>query len=201
MSRVWPCWMPCSRRSCWRRSSLPLMSSSMAVGSLNVAMLLQPLDDLHAQHLQQPLAGLKPSTLLQPVAEAFQHFTSVFDDINGAAHDRAADQTVEYAQVRRRRHRHHRVGSMTCWLLSRRSSRTSAPSGPQSCCSRWSPTSRRLESELDRFKPSVLFQPASGTGGAAAAVSGECAAAAHRCAVSRCSRRPCKSSTACGPRP
>ena len=50
-----------------------------AVGSIDVGSLLQPLDQLHAQYLQQPLARLKPSSLLEPVADIFQTFMLVFD--------------------------------------------------------------------------------------------------------------------------
>src|SRR5262249_32176154 len=41
------------------------------LSSLNVATLLQPLDDLHHRFLELPLAQLKPSVLLKPAADSF----------------------------------------------------------------------------------------------------------------------------------
>ena len=151
---------------------------SAAVGSLNVAMLLQPLDALHAQYLQQPLAGLKPSTLLQPVAEALQRLTSVFDDINGVAMLEPLTRQLNTLKSS--------VAGIdiTAWvddLLAaiEKVKQDIRAIRPSELLQPLVADFQRLESELDRFKPSVLFQPGSGTGGAAAAVSGECAAAAH----------------------
>ncbi|HEY5865430.1 MAG TPA: hypothetical protein VI542_07750, partial [Candidatus Tectomicrobia bacterium] len=132
---------------------------SAAVGSLNVAMLLQPLDALHAQYLQQPLAGLKPSTLLQPVAEALQRLTSVFDDINGAA-------MIEPLTRQLNTLKSGVAGiDITAWvddLLAaiEKVKQDIRAIRPSELLQPLVADFQRLESELDRFKPSVLFQPA-----------------------------------------
>ena len=132
---------------------------SAAVGSLNVAMLLQPLDALHAQYLQQPLAGLKPSTLLQPVAEAWQRLTSVFDDINGVA-------MIEPLTRQLNTLKSSVAGiDITAWvddLLAaiEKVKQDIRAIRPSELLQPLVADFQRLESELDRFKPSVLFQPA-----------------------------------------
>jgi len=55
-----------------------------AVGSLDVAALLAPLDRAHAEHLQQPLEALLPSDLLRPAADAFAACTAAFAAVQGA---------------------------------------------------------------------------------------------------------------------
>lgn len=130
-----------------------------AVGSLNVATLLQPLDQLHEQHLQQPLADLKPSTLLQPVADSFQSFTSVFDDINGAA-------IIEPLTTQLNVLKSSVAGiDITSWVDDLLAAVAKVKQDiravrPSELLQPLVADFARLESELDRFKPSVLFQPA-----------------------------------------
>ena len=130
-----------------------------AVGSLNVTALLQPLDDLHRQHLQQPLAALKPSTLLQPVADTFQGFTSVFDEISGAALIEPLTRQLNALKAG--------VAGIdiTRWvddLLAAVETVQQAIRAvrPSELLQPLVDDFERLASELDRFKPSVLFQPA-----------------------------------------
>ncbi len=56
-----------------------------AVGSLDLTNLLAPLDALHTQYLVDPVAALKPSTLLQPVVDAQRAVVDQFASIDPAA--------------------------------------------------------------------------------------------------------------------
>ncbi len=129
-----------------------------AVGALDVATLLQPLDRLHTEHLQQPLAGLKPSTLLQPVSDAFQDFTSVFNTISGSAI--LAPLSEQLDALKRK------VADLdaTAWIDNLISAVATVKADlrdirPSELLQPVTDELARLEGELDRFRPSVLFQP------------------------------------------
>ncbi len=130
-----------------------------AVGSLNVADLLAPLDELHKQVLQEPLAKLKPSILLEPVTTAFENFTSVFDDING-------DEIIRPINTQL-----NRVKSavedldITSWIddllaAIEKVKQDLRDIRPSEIMEPLVSDFQKLETELDRFKPSVVFQPA-----------------------------------------
>ncbi|MBI3953188.1 MAG: hypothetical protein HY330_01600 [Chloroflexi bacterium] len=131
---------------------------SRAVGSLNVATLLQPLDQLHQRYLQQPLAQLKPSALLKPAADSFQELTSALDGFRGTAVIAPVNTALSGLKGAV-------AGfNLTGWLDDllaavegvKQDLRGLRPSGLlQPLVEDFS----RLESELDRFKPSVVFRP------------------------------------------
>lgn len=129
-----------------------------AVGSLNAATLLDPLDQLHEQHLQLPLAQLKPSQLLQPLSDAFQESTAVIDQLQGSAVLAPVDTALNELKA-----------AVTGFNVSqpiddllaavervKQDLRAIRPSGLlQPLVADFA----RLEAELDRFSPSVIFQP------------------------------------------
>ncbi len=129
-----------------------------AVGSLSLSALLQPLDDLHAQHLQQPLAQLKPSTLLQPVAEAYQGLASALSGLNGA--DLVAPLTAQLDTLKTAV-----TGfDITSWVDDLLAAVEQVQQDlqdirPSELLQPLVDDLTRLESELDRFKPSVLMAP------------------------------------------
>lgn len=130
-----------------------------AVGGFELSDLLGPLDDLHQQYLVDPVESLKPSTLLEPVTEAFEEFTSVFDEISGAELMSPLTSGLDELKVS--------VASLdiTGWLDEliaaidkvKQDIRDIRPSDViQPLVADFD----RLVSELDRFKPSVVFAPA-----------------------------------------
>lgn len=132
---------------------------SAAVNSVDIASLLGPLDELHQEYLQEPLAALQPSVLLQPVVEAFQEITSLFDDVNSGeligplieqldafkAAVSALDITVWVDDL---------LAAIDQVKQTLNSIRPSDIFGPLV------DDFNNLVNELDRFKPSVVFQPA-----------------------------------------
>jgi hypothetical protein len=129
-----------------------------AVGSLNVATLLRPLDGLHEQHLQQPLAKLKPSVLIQPLSAKFHEATSLLDHFQGsqviaplnAALNQLKSTVTGFDIVRP-------IDDLLAAVERvKQDLRAIRPSGLlQPLVADF----ERLETELDRFKPSVVFQP------------------------------------------
>jgi hypothetical protein len=129
-----------------------------AVSSLNVAALLQSLDALHQQHLQRPLAQLKPSVLLKPASDSFQGFTAVLKDISGAAIIAPVNSQLNELK-----------GAVAGFDIAgwvddlvaavekvKQDLRDIRPSG---LLQPLVEDFNRLEAELDHFKPSVVFQP------------------------------------------
>lgn len=129
-----------------------------AVGSLDVAALLAPLDALHKQHLQQPLAQLKPSILLKPLSDAFQSGTAVFNQIQGSTVLAPVNSALDGLK-----------SNVTGFNIAKpiddllaavervkQDLRAIRPSG---LLEPLVADFARLEAELDRFSPSVLFQP------------------------------------------
>jgi hypothetical protein len=130
-----------------------------AANALDPAALLAPLDALHAQYLQQPLAQLRPSALLEPASVAFRGATASLDGIDGSAliapldgqlqglKDRVADLDVtgwidDLSGA---------VGSVQDRVRGLRPSELLAPLSEQLAS---------LEDVLGRFRPSVLLAPA-----------------------------------------
>lgn len=129
-----------------------------AVGSLNVATLLAPLDALHQQHLQQPLAQLKPTLLLKPLSDAFKSGTAVFNQIQGSTVLAPVNSALNELK-----------STVTGFNITepiddllaavervKQDLRAIRPSG---LLEPLVADFARLEAELDRFSPSVIFQP------------------------------------------
>lgn len=129
-----------------------------AVGSLNVATLLHPLDSLHEQHLQQPLAQLKPSILLQPLAAKSHEVTALLDNLQGSqiiAPLNSALNTLKSTVTG------FDIASPIGDLLAavERVKQDLRAIRPSELLQPLVADFERLETELDRFKPSVVFQP------------------------------------------
>jgi hypothetical protein len=130
-----------------------------AVGSVSVGALLGPLDRLHERHLQQPLAQLKPLTLLRPVSEAFQDFTGVFDDISGEAIIAPVDALLD--DLKEGVAGFDITGYVDNLLAAvEKVKQDLRDIRPSELLEPLLAELERLEGELDRFKPSVVFQPA-----------------------------------------
>ena len=129
-----------------------------AVGSLSITPLLKPLDDLHKQFLEQPLAALKPSTLLQPVSTAFQQATSQFANIKGSELIAPVNQALTSVKAK-----------VAAFDISKyiddllqaieKIKQDLRDIRPSTILDKLLPEVARLQSELDRFKPSTLLQP------------------------------------------
>jgi hypothetical protein len=130
-----------------------------ALRGLNAAALLAPLDALHKRFLEDPLAELKPSELLEPVSEAYQGFISVFDDIHGADIIAPVDRVLgqlkaaleDFDAAGPVEQLKGDVATLKAGMAALRPSEMLQPLVADLV---------RLEAELDRFKPSVLFAPA-----------------------------------------
>ncbi|HEX8201360.1 MAG TPA: hypothetical protein VF590_12805 [Isosphaeraceae bacterium] len=129
-----------------------------AVGALDVAALLEPLDRVHQEHLVAPLATLKPSTLLRPVAEGFDELTEVLDDVRGAAIIAPLDAQLGAVKSA--------VAGLniTGWVddvlaAVGRVQQVLRAIRPSGLLEPLVADFERLESELDRFQPSALFRP------------------------------------------
>ncbi len=130
-----------------------------AIASLDLTLLLKPLDDLHAQYLQAPLVALQPSTLLEPVTEAFQTVTAQFDQIDSAQILAPLNQLLDQLKASV-------TGlDLTRWIdqlldLINQMKQGLQAIRPSTLLQPLTAEFARLETELDRVKPSVLFQPA-----------------------------------------
>lgn len=129
-----------------------------AVSSLDVASLLQPLDQLHTQFLQDPLAQLRPSLLLQPVADLFQTFMLVFEELDPAA--LLAPLTAQLDALKGRV----LAIDITSWVDDLLAAIAKvqddlAAIRPSTLLAPLIEDFGRIESELDRFKPSIVFAP------------------------------------------
>ncbi len=129
-----------------------------AVGSLSVAPLLKPLDDLHKQFLRDPLAKLKPSTLLKPAADAFHNATAAVQNLSGAPLIQPLNDLLKGLQDK--------VAAFDVTryiddLLAAIAKLKQDLAGlrPSVALAKLTPELTRLEGELDRFKPSVVFKP------------------------------------------
>ncbi|MCB0108996.1 MAG: hypothetical protein KDE53_23905, partial [Caldilineaceae bacterium] len=129
-----------------------------AVSSIDVATLLQPLDELHEQYLVQPLDQLQPSVLLAPLSDAFQEFLAIFDTLDSSTLlapvvDQLDALKTTVAAI-----------DITGWI----DDLLAAVADVQAQIAAIRPSElfaplladfERLEGELDRFKPSVVFAP------------------------------------------
>jgi hypothetical protein len=129
-----------------------------AVGSLDVGDLIAPLDELHDRYLQQPLAQLRPSVLLEPVTDAFTAAQRAFAAVDGAAI--LAPLTTRLDELKGLPSGFDVGGrideiaaAVTTVLADLASVRPSALLGPLVT------ELGRLDAELDRVKPSVVFAP------------------------------------------
>ncbi len=129
-----------------------------AIDSLKIETLLTPLDQLHDAYLIQPLNSLKPSTLLAPVGDAFDDLTRGMDQINGTALlaplvakldqlkqvvvDLNLDEPLDEILIQ--------VNRIKTTLQGLR---------PSDALASLEETFTQAEQQLDRFKPSVVFQP------------------------------------------
>lgn len=130
-----------------------------ALRNLNAATLLAPLDALHKQLLEDPLAALKPSTLLKPVSDAYHGFVSVFDDIHGA--DVIAPVNHVLDQLKAAIEAFDAAGAIGQLKGDVATLKTAmATLRPSTLLAPLVGDLERLEQELDRFKPSVVFAPA-----------------------------------------
>jgi hypothetical protein len=130
-----------------------------AVGPLDAAGLLEPLDHLHQQHLQEPLAGLDPAALLQPLQDAFAALHAATEKIRGAAvlaplQSELSALKTEIAGF-----------DVTGWIGDLLAALDKVKQDlreirPSDLLHTLEEDFARLEAALDRFKPSVLFQPA-----------------------------------------
>ncbi|MBV9774796.1 MAG: hypothetical protein JO040_12655 [Gemmatimonadetes bacterium] len=129
-----------------------------AVAGVTLASLTAPLDELHAQYLQEPLEDLKPSVLLQPVSDAFHGFVTVFDGIHGAQLIAPVNDPLNQlkAQIA--------AFDVTSWVddlvaAVEKVQHDLRDIRPSEFLQPLVDEFARLEGELDRFKPSVVFQP------------------------------------------
>lgn len=129
-----------------------------AIGALDVANLLKPLDDVYEQSLQEPLAALKPSVLLKPLSDAFQKSLKVLDPVRGTEliaplNEGLATLKTAVAGLD--------PGAWIGDLLAEveRIQQAVREIKPSAVLTPLIEDFARLEAELDRFKPSVLFQP------------------------------------------
>jgi hypothetical protein len=129
-----------------------------AVGSLSITPLLKPLDDLHKQFLEQPLATLKPSTLLQPVSTAFQQATSQFATIKGDALIAPLNQALTSVKAKVVAFDGSKFIDDLLQAIEK-IKQDLRDIRPSTILSTLLPEVTRLQSELDRFKPSTLLQP------------------------------------------
>lgn len=129
-----------------------------AVGSLDVATLLTPLDDAHAEFLQRPLEQVRPSVLLRPAVDAFAEATAAFAGLHGAAVvqplqsglDELRTAVAQFDVGGRIDEVVAAVDRVRDDLDALRPSLLLAPLTAEV---------GRLIGELDRFKPSVVFAP------------------------------------------
>ncbi len=129
-----------------------------AVKDLTAASILAPLDGLHEQYLQQPFLKLAPSTLLQPVTDGFQTLTAVFDEVNGGQLIGPLNTLLNDLKSK--------IDGfdITSWVDDLLVAVDGVKQDLQDIrpSELFAPIVRefeRLESELDRFKPSIVFQP------------------------------------------
>lgn len=144
------------------RFLVPLLAAfdevAAGLAALDLTSFLRPLDDLHRQHLQMPLAALKASVLLQPVAAAFPPVITALNSVSGAA--LIAPLNAQLNALK---------GAVTGLdvaafvddLLAAvaRVQQDLESLRPSTLLEPLAADFDRLEAELDRFKPSVLFQP------------------------------------------
>jgi HAMP domain-containing protein len=131
---------------------------SGAVGSLDVGDLIAPLDELHDRYLQQPLQQLRPSELLEPVTDAFSAAQGAFAAVGGATI--LASLTTRLDELKALAHgvdvggRIDEIAAAVDTVLDDLASvRPSALLAPLLT------ELGRLDAELDRLKPSVVFAP------------------------------------------
>lgn len=129
-----------------------------AVGSLSITPLLKPLDELHKQFLEQPLATFKPSTILQPVSTVFQQATSQFANIKGDQLIAPVNQALNGVKAK--------IAAFDATkyiddLLQaiEKIKQDLRDIRPSTILDKLLPEVTRLQSELDLFKPSTLLQP------------------------------------------
>ncbi len=130
-----------------------------AVAALDVDVIFAPLDELHHRYLAEPLEELRPSALLQPVAEAADELTGVFELVSGA--EVVAPLNAQLGAFKTRVESFQptawldelnaQVDTLEAHLRGVRPSEFLAPLNAEF---------ERLEAELDRFRPSVLLAPA-----------------------------------------
>ncbi len=132
---------------------------NQAVGQLDVAPLLQPLDQLHEQHLVQPLSAIRPSTLIQPLAAAFGELSQVVGGVKGQA--LLAPLTTQLDQLKAVIANFDISGWIDELLAAVESTKQRLRAmRPSLALQALTADFARLESALDQFKPSVIFQPA-----------------------------------------
>lgn len=129
-----------------------------AVGALDLAAVLEPLDALHDRYLRQPLAELRPSVLLEPVGEAYDELTGVLDQIDGAAAVAPVNAQLEAFKSRVE------AFDVTRWVDDLTASVESIKADvrgirPSEFLEPLTEEFDRLESELDRVRPSILLAP------------------------------------------
>lgn len=130
-----------------------------AIAALDLTALLKPLDDLHAQYLQAPLASLQPAQLLQPLSAAFQKVTASFDRFDSAQIIAPLTQLLDRLKTSL-------TGlDLAQWIDDLLALVNQVKDGiqairPSELLAPLAEEFARLETELDRVKPSVLFQPA-----------------------------------------
>jgi hypothetical protein len=131
---------------------------SKAISGLDAAQLLGPLDALHQRTLHQPVADLKPATLLTPLEDAFRELQDAVEELKGTellapvqhgldelkATVGALDLTGPIDDLRGT------LAGLTATLEAMKPSGLIEPIADDLT---------KLEAELDRFKPSVVFAP------------------------------------------
>lgn len=132
-----------------------------AISSLDVASLFAPLDQLHAQYLQQPLAELQPSSLLQPVSDSFNQLVRVFDTLDASALLQPITEQLDQLKSA--------VLSidLTQWIdellaVIAQVQQTLRDIRPTDLLQPIIADFNRLEGELDRIAPSTVFAPIAG---------------------------------------
>jgi len=130
-----------------------------AIATIKPAALLKPLDALYKKNVQDPLSGLDPTDLLEPVTEAFEEVTDAFGTID------SEDAIAPLSQLLERFKASIAGVDLTGWIdellsmVADVQQRLSA-SQPSALLAPLATEFDRLETELDRVRPSTLFQPA-----------------------------------------
>lgn len=130
-----------------------------AIAALDLTALLKPLDDLHEQYLQAPLAELQPDRLLVPLSEAFETATASFDQLDSAQIIAPLTQLLDRLKASV-------TGlDLTRWIDDLLALVDQIQAGiqairPSELLAPLAAEFARIETELDRFSPSVLFAPA-----------------------------------------
>ena len=132
---------------------------SDALTAVSLETLLAPLDQLHQQFLQDPLYQLQPSTLLQPVAESFDTFTAVLDDIDGAAIIEPISTLLN--ELKANVANFNLTDEVDNLLAAVETVKQDLREiNPSDLLDPLVADFDRLEEALDRFRPSIVFQPA-----------------------------------------